>query len=147
MSALKPGDYVRALACGLPSPVRRERRLMALQAFLDDSGSTKGPTFVLGGFISSYEKWERFADAWAEALAEAPSIRYYKNSQAMSRKGEFANWSYIDVQKKVSRLISVIVPHVTHRVYVSISRDEFDKHMKSNEIEALSDPYYIYSLR
>ena|SRR5271157_3562139 len=43
-AALKPGDYIRALGCGLPSVERRMRYLMALQAFLDDSGSTKSPS-------------------------------------------------------------------------------------------------------
>ena len=129
-TALKPGDYIRTLACGLPSAERRMRYLMALQAFLDDSGSTKGPTFVLAGFISSFEKWERFSDAWAEALAESPSIRYYKNSQAMSRKDEFDGWGYLDVQKKVSRLISVIVRHVTYRISVSIDHEQFANFMK-----------------
>jgi hypothetical protein len=119
---------------------------MALQAFLDDSGSTKGPTFVLAGFISTFEKWERFSDEWAEALVEPPSIRFYKNSQAMSRKDEFDGWLYTDVQKKISRLISVIVPNVMYRVSVSINHTEFEKFMKVNDIEILSDPYYTLFL-
>ena len=115
---------------------------MALQAFLDDSGSTAGPTFVLGGFISSYDKWERFADAWAAALAESPPIQYYKNSQAMSRKDQFEGWSDVDVQKKISRLIRVIVPNVIYRISVAISHEEFNKFLKFNAVEMLKNPYY-----
>ena len=115
---------------------------MTLQAFIDDSGGTHGPTFVLGGFISTPEKWERFTDAWAEALADSPSIRYYKNSQAMSRQDEFKGWPYIDVQKKIYRLVKVIIPHVTHRVSVAINHDEFNWHLRYNELESLSNPSY-----
>lgn len=138
-----PGDIIRALVCGLPSTERRNRRLMALQAFLDDSGSTKGPTFVLAGFIASHEQWERFADAWAETLAEPPTVRFYKNSQAMSQKDEFDGWSYVDIQKKISDLISVIIPYVTHRVSVSINHEEFSKFLRVNDVAPLSDPYYL----
>lgn len=116
---------------------------MVLQAFIDDSGRTAGQTFVLAGFISTLEKWERFSDAWEKALSESPSIRYYKNSEAMSRKDEFDGWSYIDAQKKVSRLIQVIVPHVTHRVSVTIDRAEFTRFMKVIDVEVLDDPYYL----
>ncbi len=119
---------------------------MALQAFLDDSGGTTGPTFVLAGFISSLEKWERFSDAWADALAEAPSIQYYKNSQAMSRKDQFDGWSYLDVQNKISKLVKIITQHVIYKISVSIDHDEFNKFMTTNDIEVLRDPYYILFL-
>ena len=125
-----------------------ERRVcpMALEAFVDDSGSSKGPIFVLGGFISSSDRWQKFEDAWAETLAESPSIKYYKNSQAMSRKDEFDGWSYTEVQTKVSRLIKVIVQYATYRISVSISHDEFHKYMSSKDILAMTDPYYILFL-
>ena len=111
--------------------------------FFDDSGNAKGPVFVLAGFMASFENWERFADAWKAALAENPAIRYYKNSQAMSCQDEFENWSYIDVQKKISRLTRVIIEHVEHRVSMSINTDEFDRHLRANVFEPLSDPYYV----
>jgi hypothetical protein len=101
---------------------------------------------VLGGFISSIEKWERFSDAWAAELAAPPAIRLYKNSQAMSRTDEFAGWSYTDVQNKVSRLVAIIVSHVMYRIHVSINHTEFEKFMKFNEFEILTDPYYTLFL-
>jgi hypothetical protein len=73
---------IRALVSGLPSAKRLKRRLLAFQAFIDDSGSGV-PVFVLSGYVSSVDWWEAFSDEWQALLDEDPKIPYFKMREAV----------------------------------------------------------------
>ena len=124
---------------------------MALQAFVDDSGSNrKGHVFVLAGFMATYDNWMAFADQWEKALAETTAIDYYKNSAAMARRDQFDGWSHIDVQKKINRLILVINQFALWRISVAITYNEFDRWLQVNDFDALTiprDPYFLLFYR
>jgi len=100
--------------------------LMAVRAFVDDSGSGGDSRyFVLGGFMADYPTWERFSDAWADALVAPPSISYFKMAEANSLNGQFENWSERDRDAKVNVLIDVINAHELFQGSCSIQCDDY----------------------
>jgi hypothetical protein len=90
---------------------------MALQAFVDDSGSEpQSPVFVLAGHISSTARWENFADEWREALAKPPGAAYFKAAEAMSLGGEFSmrkGWDSETRNQRVIELSEIVWKHAT----------------------------------
>jgi hypothetical protein len=53
-----------------------------LQAYIDDSGNVpEQEVFVLGGLISTCDRWLAFSDEWKKALQLDPPLRYF-NSEA-----------------------------------------------------------------
>jgi hypothetical protein len=57
------GDATRrllALVSGLPSQERARRRLLMLQAYIDESCSDE--LFVMAGFVSNVEGWIAFSE-------------------------------------------------------------------------------------
>lgn len=57
-----------------------------LQAFVDES-VTDGELFVMGGYISSVEKWLKFSDDWAKILTlRGPHYRYIEEYKAAEMK-------------------------------------------------------------
>jgi hypothetical protein len=96
---------------GLPEARRRKRPIVALQAFLDDSGTKgSGKVLLVGGLIGTAEAIARVADAWDRELrSELPlPISYFKAYEAQSFTGEFANWRRKGRDQKVQRLASVL---------------------------------------
>lgn len=81
-----------------------------LSAFMDDSGSEgKGPVFVLAGFISYTEIWERFSASWAECLTKPPALPYLKMSQAKRLHDTFRGWSSADRDERIKQFTDVIL--------------------------------------
>ncbi len=116
-----------------------------LQAYLDDSGGThpRFRYFVLAGFMADAGVWVRFSSDWKSVLDADPKIEYFKNSESLSRKGQFNNWKWIAVQKKVSKLLDVILSHKLHRISCHINHADFDHFLRVNNIEILSNPYHL----
>lgn len=66
---VSPGaDRVWSQVVGLRPGEAGKRLLMVYQAYVDDS--RKGDTLVLGGYLSTAERWARFSSEW-EQLVEA----------------------------------------------------------------------------
>jgi hypothetical protein len=62
-------DKVWAIVSGLPSGKREQRGQMALQAYIDDSGSEpRDPFFVLGGFVTQADDSVAFSNEWGALL-------------------------------------------------------------------------------
>ncbi len=90
---------------------RRERRIVALKAFIDDSGTKgTGKVLVLGGLMGSAEALADIADRWERELrSKVPlPIAYFKAAEARGMTGEFADWSRKSRDQKVLRLSSII---------------------------------------
>jgi hypothetical protein len=95
--------------CGMTKRVRDKRLLMMLRAFFDESGTDpNGPAFVMGGFLSSANEWQRAVDAWDECLKESPSINSFHHADAESLTGEFHGWYRDHADAKVLRLAQTI---------------------------------------
>jgi hypothetical protein len=86
-----------------------ERLIMALRAVFDESGiDPKGPAFVMGGFLSTVEEWQRAADAWIACLHQRPSIKTFHHYESQNRCGEFRGWKEEDADAKVLSLAQTI---------------------------------------
>jgi hypothetical protein len=109
------------------------------RGFVDDSGEGDAPgdpVFVLGGFISSVERWAAFSKEWRGALDDAPSINYFKMAEAanLSAKGQFARrlgWTEANRNAKLELLTGVIVRHVELKVNCSVDKVAFAKYARS----------------
>lgn len=117
-----------------------------IQAYLDDSGMGQHPASVLGGFVSSSQKWTEFSSDWQQALDMRPSISYFKMSEANALRGEFEHWSESRRNERVALLFSIIEQYalfgvssaVHHEMYVSIFRGHLDAPTRFIEY-----PYFI----
>jgi hypothetical protein len=141
-------------------PLLRLRwRFAVLQAFVDDSGSDRqGPVYLLAGYVSAVESWEKFSISWRKILDEEPSIEYFKMREAESRKGQFEGWLEDRIDAKIAALIPVIVEHATTRIECIFWQEHYDAAIKwflgemrskmnpldFNKIKDLfEDPYFL----
>ena len=80
-----------------------------LKGFFDESGTSKNDAwFILAGWVCPVEQWERFSDAWYEALTTHPTIGYFKISEANQLGGEFSKFSREQSDAKKLLLAEVI---------------------------------------
>jgi hypothetical protein len=83
----RANSYIWALVSGFSEPMRSNRLLLMLQAYIDDSRSDDPPVFALGGFIAPAEKWASFSDEWQQFLDMPPAIKYFKMRVTGARNG------------------------------------------------------------
>ena len=88
-----------------------------LQAFVDESGYGGDSALVMGGFISTPDKWAAFSVEWRELLNYYRPISYFKMSEAANLRGEFLGWSPEIRDEKVALLWKVIARHIIGGVY------------------------------
>ncbi len=145
----KPRDRIRALVGGFPRDARRNRWFMVLQGFIDDSGSEPSePMFILAGFVSHVERWERFSDKWRERLDKRPSIAYFKMQEANSLKGQFLGWDERDRDLKAGQLIQIIRDYVAIRVSCSVKWNDYRGTLKGRVRPRTNDhPYFFLFYR
>jgi len=115
-----------------------------LQVVIDDSGRGD-ETLVLGGCILPVEVWLSFTDQWQKVLDEAPTIAYFKMSEAISLRGEFARFSKQQRDAKVWKLISVILLHQPYGVRVVVDASAYRKTFSGQLSRELDYPTFIAS--
>lgn len=131
----KASDKVWALVAGLPRGKRERRLIMALTAFLDDSGSEpQSEHFVLAGFVSAAEQWAVIADEWQSICDAAPRIEYFKMAEAMGLRGQFGGWSREDRDKKVIALSEVIPRSTVIQICAVMRNEDFSETIKKLRI-------------
>lgn len=141
------------LVCGLPPDKRRVRRLMVLQAYIDDSGGTdvnEHPYFVLGGFVSTVERWAEFSSDWQVVLDMEPRLEYFKMSEAGSLNGQFhmrRGWDRPMRDARLAKFVEVARSYPIYRTSVSIDKALFRDHIAGLDVPnpkpTAKDPYYL----
>jgi hypothetical protein len=120
---------------------------MKFQGYFDDSGSSrKEPVYVLGGFISTVDKWKAFSDEWQSKLDASPSLAYFKMSEAAALKGQFGRgWNPALRDQRVFELAEIIAKHAMVRVDSWCYREPFDVTIKGilKDRPEFEDPYGI----
>ena len=108
---------------------------MLLQAFVDDSGSDQeSATFVLAGFVASYEKWGQFTNEWQAALDKPPKLDFFKMAEANSLLGQFhksKGWNDDLRDERISEFVSIIQRFAALRISVSVTNEHFIRYIKS----------------
>lgn len=93
---------------GIPEPLRRERVIVAIQAWIDDSGGVEHPRHVLAGQIAPAVMWAEFADEWAAALRATPTVHSFKMDDAVGRNNSWYRLSERERDAKLERLARII---------------------------------------
>lgn len=128
MSALQgaPGARIRELVCGLPASKRGKRLILALRAFIDGSGNPdRSKALVLGGYISTAERWEAFSDRWQEVLDASPKIHRFVMKEAVKRKGPWHRLSDAERDARLRLFYEAIEDHVLTAVFCVVPFEAF----------------------
>lgn len=116
--------------------------LIMLQAFIDDSGSEpSGSIFVLGGLISTVDRWIEFESEWDACLKREPGIAYFKAKEAHGRKGQFERgWTRPLIDQRVTELADIAARHAQYRIHCVMPWGDFNTYLKDIG-ESLKAPY------
>ncbi len=77
-----------------------------LRAYIDDSMDSvkQGRVLVMGGFIATPERWEKFSDEWRQRLEHA-GWPVFKMNEVWARRNditlEHAKWHYFTIRDHV----------------------------------------------
>lgn len=128
---------------GLPEPKRRRRRLMPVQAFVDDSGGRgHSQYFVLAGLIGDAESWASFSDEWDACLKATPAISRFKMRDAARCTGEFRSFSASARDDKLRQLCRIINQRPRLLTYTVIDLSAHAETWAKNIWAASRDPYF-----
>jgi len=90
------------------------------RGFFDESNRDPNSIhFLLAGWTATVKEWERFTEAWSQCLAAAPSISYFKWSEAKGLSDEFERFSRKTADEKKLALANVIAKHSLRGYIVS----------------------------
>lgn len=123
-----------------------ESQIMALYAYVDDSGSDPShPLYVLGGLIMPDEQWKLFSADWDYVLHSSPNIDYFKASEVWDRsKGPFKNLTTKERSAKVDALADVIFTYKPLAVSTRVEWAIFKKFSERYQLdEDFCDPYFF----
>jgi hypothetical protein len=96
---------------GFPERIRREKLILVLQSFYDESGCTgQGRWMSMSGLFATAELFATVADQWDKSLraTDPGRISYFKLSEAMNLSGEFRCWDRDKAREKIRRMARVI---------------------------------------
>jgi hypothetical protein len=114
-----------------------------LRAYIDDSGWGSAPMFVLAGWVSRVEFWEKFSDNWQVALDSIPRIRYFKMYEAHRLEGEFAGWAANARDDKLEQLLAVIKGHVILGVHCAVPHAAYESIISGRLARQLERSYVL----
>ncbi len=94
--------------CGMSSANRSRTVFAMIRAFFDES--EQGDVFLVAGWVTDYDTWERFTKDWRATLDAVPSIQYFKHHEAKSDPptGQFEGWNVEKAEAKIQALVDVI---------------------------------------
>lgn len=128
---------------GLPGEKRRRRKLVPMQAFVDDSGHKGGPPhFVLAGLVAPAENWAAFSEEWAACLSETPAIPIFKMREAAGRNGHFRHFTEKERDDKVRRLAKIINRYADFYTYSIIDLSAHAETWGTLALKPHHEPYF-----
>jgi hypothetical protein len=124
---------VAALVCGFGGDDRRLRGLLMLRAYIDDS-MADGRVLVMGGFVATPERWERFSDEWRQRLVHAGWSPFHM-AEVWARHSdqalEHAKWHYFTIRDHVQGAVAFAVP-----------LEPLKRAVEKTGLTALGNPYH-----
>jgi hypothetical protein len=97
-----------------------------IRGFFDES--EQGDIFLIAGWVTDYETWERFSEEWRAVLEAEPRIEYFKHHEAKSvpPSGQFQGFTPEQVDAKISALVEVICRHEMYGVTSGLNTNTFN---------------------
>jgi Protein of unknown function (DUF3800) len=139
-----PSASIRDLVCGFPPLIRGRRLLLALQAFIDESGAPNhAGVLVLSGFVARAKQWENFSDDWQRILDMQTRLRYFKMNEAVRLKGQFRGWSDDRRDERLKLFYGAIEKHVSFFLSCSVPFKEFDAAIAAMPVKPPLHPYHL----
>jgi hypothetical protein len=117
--------------------------IVALEAYIDDSGNGNPPVYILAGFVARAEKWTEFTEEWRLALAKPPGLTYFKMKEAAALRGQFYGWSREDRDQRLGEMISLIRRHVISGVSTGVYHADYNSIIKEKIAKQTDSPYFI----
>lgn len=123
---------------------------MALQAFIDDSGSDRtGKVFVLAGYIAPASRWNSFSFQWEEICARPPVIPDFKMAHAWRVHGSY--WRSLPFgdrenarDQRLVELAESIRANVTCGFSVGVAWNVYDAVARGNLPREIDSPIFSY---
>lgn len=139
----RPSDRIWRLVAGFPEPMRSNRLLLMLNAYIDDSNMNIPPVSVLGGWIGPAKDWAAFSDCWAKALWMKPRAAYFKLSEAQNFTGEFSGWSVEARDERLRLLAKIIERHKFLGVTNAMPLGDYKEVFGSLPDKEIRNPYFL----
>ena len=123
---------------------------MALQAFIDDSGSDRtGKVFVLAGYIAPASRWNSFSFQWEEICARHPATPDFKMTGALPPNGPY--WRSLPAadrenarDQRLVELAESIRANVTCGFSVGVAWNVYDAVARGNLPREIDSPIFSY---
>jgi hypothetical protein len=105
-------------------PITATEKVMAmLTAHFDESGKDgKSPILLVGGYLSTVERWEEFQREWQQFLIDE-HIEKYHTTDILARQKEFKSWTSERVNQVFRKVDDLTMKHTLAGVagYVDIA--------------------------
>jgi hypothetical protein len=124
-----------ALVSGYCQADRSLKRLVFLQAYIDESEAQQGDkTICLAGYVLQADRWAAFSDDWKTVLDADPSIPHF----------HMVNWVDLGGQERVDALAAVVKRHTPLSVACSVSTVDFKQIFVPalNSVTTNPNPYF-----
>ena len=126
---------------GLPEKERRDRRIVVIQAYVDESGGKgQSSVFVFSALVATANDWANFSDQWRSILDEPPKVDYFKFYEASRRKEQFKRFSVRQRDDKIKKLLAPIRGAI--EVFCVADMAGFAETLEKYNERPLKDPYF-----
>ena len=128
----------------VPEARRRKRILVAIQAYVDDSGGKgQGKVFVFSALVATAEEWAAFTKEWNARLKQSPSIRYFKMAEAANRNGQFRGFSEAERDTKLRELCQVLNRPSITEISCTLVLEDFFRAWAYRLGRPATEPYFF----
>jgi len=116
-------DDVWALVAGMPTLQSGGCVVAIFRAFIDESYSPEGGSFVFAGYISTVDRWAEFTKEWEGALPQYGVL----NRKTGKHRFKFKEmWQFDDRRKNIPKFFEIIERHAVLALSCHINIGEFE---------------------
>jgi uncharacterized protein DUF3800 len=122
---------------------------MALNGFVDDSGSgegkDRGNLFVLAGFVACPKQWERFSHKWQTICDREPKTPDFKMQTAIRlfREDGSVIWTQAQRDARIKRLVRLTKRKALYRAESVLAWPNYDRVVKGKVLPEIDSPYFL----
>jgi hypothetical protein len=111
-----------------------------LQVWLDESGRGQQPVFVLAGYLSSTDVWNKFSAEWKQLLQRAPALRRVKGTKVFRRRGGFKGSNERLRDQRALEFARLIARYSPRGIAFVIGTQEFNEIVKTAPSTPFKNP-------